>query len=388
MSTVTAPTTRQIPVARPYFGREEEQAVAEVLRSGWVTTGPRSAELERRFAEFVGAAHAVTVSSCTTGLHLAMIALGIGGGDEVLCPSLSFIATANCITYAGAKPVFVDIDLHTFNMDPSRLEEAITPRTRAILAVHQIGLPAPMNEIVAIAARHGLVVIEDAAPAAGAVYHDKRIGAPHGSIAVFSFDARKVMCTGEGGIITTGDQELASRVRRLRAHAMSMSDAQRHSAKTVLMETYDEIGFNYKLTDIQAAVGIVQLERLPEFVSRRRALAQRYSEKLSRFDWIVVPSEPAGCKHNFQSYMIRLRTTSPVNRDALMQSLLERGISTRRAVMPIHREKPYHNAKWEKDLPNTAEVADHAVMLPLFVQMTEDEQDYVLEAITDIAVSA
>jgi perosamine synthetase len=388
MSTVMTATTKQIPVARPFFGREEEQAVAEVLRSGWVTTGPRVAELERRFAEFVGAHHAVAVSSCTTGLHLAVIASGIGAGDEVLCPSLSFIATANCITYAGAKPVFVDIDRRSYNLDPNCLEEAITPRTRAILVAHQIGLPAAMSEILEIADRHGLAVIEDAAPAAGAVYQDKRIGAPHGSIAVFSFDARKVMCTGEGGIITTASEGIASRVRRLRAHAMSMSDAQRHSAKTVLIESYDEIGFNYKMTDIQAAVGIVQLERLPDFVCRRRALAHRYSERLAAFDWIVVPSEPAGCRHNYQSYMIRLQTGSPVTRDALMQSLLERGISTRRGVMPIHRERPYRDAEWEQRLPETALAADQAIMLPLYVQMTEDEQDYVLETISDIAVSA
>jgi dTDP-4-amino-4,6-dideoxygalactose transaminase len=380
--------TKQVPVARPYFGQEEEQAVAEVLRSGWVTTGPRVAELERRFAEYVDAAYAVAVSSCTTGLHMAMVASGIGAGHQVLCPSFSFIATANCIRYAGARPIFVDIDRSSYNIDPNRIEEAITPQTRAILVAHQIGLPAAMDEILEIAGRHGLVVIEDAAPAAGAVYKNRRIGAPHGSIAVFSFDARKVMCTGEGGIITTANEEFASRIGRLRAHAMSMSGALRHSAKKVMIESYDEVGFNYKMTDIQAAVGIVQLKRLPDFIRQRRALADRYSRKLSAFDWIVVPSEPDGCSHNYQSYMIRLQVDSPMTRDVLMQKLLERGIATRRGVMPIHREKPYWAADWEKLLPETAAAADHTIMLPLYVQMTDEEQDYVIESIAEIAASA
>jgi perosamine synthetase len=226
-----------IPVARPHIGAEEEQAVIEVLRSGWITQGPRVAEFERQFSAYVGCDHAVAVSSCTTGLHLALAAIGIGPGDEVICPSLSFIATANSITYVGATPVFSDIDPATYNLDPQKVEEAITPRTRAILVVHQIGLPADMNALLAVAERHSLAVIEDAACAIGSKYDGRLIGSPLGTMACFSFHPRKILTTGEGGMITTNDAKLADKLRKLRQHAMSLSDVARHSATKVTAET-------------------------------------------------------------------------------------------------------------------------------------------------------
>ncbi len=251
----TAAERQIIPVARPSFGSDEEAAVVEALRSGWVTQGPRVAEFERQFAEYVGTPHAVAVSSCTTALHLALLVAGVKPGDEVLCPSLSFIATANSIVYAGAIPVFVDIDESTYNVDPKCIKDAITPRTKAILVVHQIGLPAALDEICAIAHEHGLLVIEDAACAIGSEYQGHRIGAPYSSMACFSFHPRKVLTTGEGGMITTTDEKVADRLRRLRQHAMGISDVARHGSSKVLIETYEEVGFNYRMPDLQAAVG-------------------------------------------------------------------------------------------------------------------------------------
>jgi len=381
--TTTAPH-KTIPVARPSFGPEEEQALLAALRSGWVSQGPRVAEFERKFAEYVGAPHAVAVSSCTTALHLAFLTAGVKPGDEVLCPSLSFIATANAIVYAGADPVFVDIDESTYNLDPRAIERAITPRTRAILVVHQIGLPAPLDEIADLAKRRGLLVIEDAACAVGAEYKGHRIGRPDTAMACFSFHPRKVLTTGEGGMITTADEDLAARLRRLRQHAMSLSDLARHSAGTVLSESYDEVGYNYRMTDLQAAIGLVQLRRLDDMIARRRSLALRYSSRLSSLPWLALPQEPVGCRSNFQSYMLRLRTGAPVTRDQLMQELLNRGISSRRGIMAIHRELPYRNKEWDSRLPVTNRVTDTAIILPLFHDMTDEEQDYVVGCIENI----
>lgn len=377
-----------IQVARPFVGREEEEAVVETLRSGWLSQGPRVAEFERGFAAFVGTEHAIAVSSCTTGLHMALLALGIHAGDEVICPSFSFIATANCIVHAGGTPVFVDIDRDTYNLDPRRVEEAITPRTRAILAVHQVGQPAAMNEILEVARKHSLPVVEDAACAIGSEYLGRRIGAPHGVMAIFSFHPRKILTTGEGGMITTADAELAARLRGLRQHAMSVSDVARHSASQIVFEEYNEVGYNYRMTDLQAAVGLVQLGRLDGFLARRRYLAGRYTERLQSLGWLKPPAQPAGLRHNFQSYVVRLTSEAPIGRDALMQEMLDRGVSTRRGIMAIHRERPFKDSRWEKLLPETNAATESTMILPLFHQMTEDEQDYVIESIETIASRA
>ena len=386
MSTTTP--TRTIPVARPSLGLDEERAVLEVLRSGWVSQGPRVAEFEKRFAEYVGAAHAVAVSSCTTALHLALLAAGVKPGDEVLCPSLSFIATANSIRYVGASPVFVDIDPATYNMDPRCIEGAITSRTRAILVVHQVGLAASVAEICEIAFRYGLLVVEDAACAIGSEYQHQRVGLPHTSMACFSFHPRKILTTGEGGMITTANEEFASRIRKLRQHAMSVSDLTRHRSNQVVTESYEEIGYNYRMTDLQAAIGLVQLQRLEQMLSRRRELAQRYSQRLSNLGWLVPPQEPLDRRHNFQSYMVRLTSDAPVTRDQLMQELLDHGVSSRRGIMPIHRETPYHEEKWDARLPETNLVADTTIILPLFYEMTDQEQDYVINSLEQIPTLA
>jgi perosamine synthetase len=381
----TATLTKNIPVARPFIGREEEAAVLEVLRSGWVSQGPRVAEFERQFALYVGAAHAIAVSSCTTGLHLALVAAGVKAGDEVLCPSLSFVATANAIRYAGATPVFVDVDPATYNLDPACIEAAITPRTKAILIVHQIGLPAAIAEISEIASRYGVAVIEDAACAIGSEYHGQRIGQPHTLMACFSFHPRKILTTGEGGMITTSDEGIADRIRKLRQHAMSVSDLARHSSSQIVTESYPEVGYNYRMTDMQAALGVVQLQRLDEMIARRRYLASRYSEALAQFDWLVPPVEPAGSRHNFQSYMVRLKENAPLTRDQLMQEMLDRGISTRRGIMAIHREMPYSEERCTNRFPETDSVTSNCIILPLFHTMSEEDQDYVIDCVRQLS---
>ncbi len=375
-----------IPVARPFIGQEEEHGVLQVLRSGWVTQGPRVAEFETRFASYIGCKHAIAVSSCTTALQLAFLAKDIGPGDEVICPSLSFIATANSVASTGATAVFGDIDLDTYNLDPLVVEGLITERTKAVLVVHQIGLPAELNTLQEIAARRGLTLIEDAACAIGAEYVGELIGKPIGEMACFSFHPRKILTTGEGGMITTSDDQLAERLRRLRQHAMSVSDVARHNAKQIATETYDEVGFNYRMTDIQAAVGIAQLNRLPELLQRRRYLADRYTEALRDLPWMLTPSAPGSCRHNYQSYMVRLIGDAAMRRDAIMQELLENNISTRRAIMAIHRELPYRSDERERTLPRTNLVAETGLILPLFHQMTDSEQDYVIEALHETAV--
>lgn len=378
------PAAVKIPVTKPCFGPEEELAVAESLRSGWVAQGPRVAEFERRFAEYVGAQEAVALSSCTTALHLALIGAGVGEGDEVICPSLSFIATANVIMHVGARPVFVDVAPGGVNIDSSKIREAMTSRTRAILAVHQIGEPAEMDEINQVASEHRVAVIEDAACAIGSEYKDTRIGAPHSSLACFSFHPRKLLVTGEGGMITTSDSVVAARLRRLRQHAMSISDLARHGSEKVITESYDEVGYNYRMTDLQAAIGLVQLGRLEGFLERRRYLAARYTKALSGLDWLIAPDAGKHGKTNFQSYMARVVEHGPISRDDLMQHLLRHGVSTRRGIMAIHREKPYQSFALDESLPNTCIAADRGIILPLFHQMEEGEQDYVIDCIASI----
>ena len=380
-TTLARPT---IQVARPSLGVEEEAAVLEVLRSGWISQGPKVAEFERAFAAYVGAPHAIAVSSCTTALHLAMLAANVGEGDEVICPSLSFIATANAIRYVGAKPVFADIDPTTYTIDPQKVEEAITPRTRAILAVHQVGMPAAMNELGEIAKRHGIALLEDAACAIGSTYMGERVGHPHSVLACFSFHPRKVLTTGEGGMITTADGDLAARLRRLRQHAMSVSDLARHSSAKIVAESYDEVGFNFRMTDLQAAVGLVQLSRLPGFLDRRRKRAATYTKALAELPFFIPPTEPQDCESNFQSYMVRMLDSSPVSRDELMQRLLDRGISTRRGVMAIHREAPYQDPIWDERLSNSNRVTDSTIILPIYDQMSDEDQEFVLDSILNV----
>ncbi len=379
IATTTRPT---IPISKPSLGEEEAAAAREAILSGWVTQGPQVAAFEEEFAAYVGARHACAVSSCTTALHLALHALGVGPGDEVVTVSHSFIATANAIRYCGATPVFVDIDPDTYNMDPRLVEPAITPRTKAILPVHQMGLPCDLPAILEVAGRHGLPVIEDAACAIGSEVRIgdrwERIGRPHGLVACFSFHPRKVITTGDGGMITTSDPQLDRRFRLLRQHGMSVPDTVRHGSKTVVFEEYPLVGFNYRMTDIQAAVGRVQLRRLPEMLERRIALAERYRTALCEIPGLEPPFVPGQLRPNFQSYPVKVGPEYPLGRDSLMQALLDRGISTRRGIMNAHQEPAYSDHSGPP-LPASEAARDSVLLLPLYDGADPDDQDYVLE---------
>jgi perosamine synthetase len=372
-----------IPIAKPILDEAEAEAARQAVLSGWVTQGPQVVAFERDFAERVGANRACAVSSCTTALHLALLGVGVSAGDEVITASHSFIATANAIRYCGAEPVFVDIEPDTYNIDPEKVAEAITSRTRAVLAVHQIGMPCNLPALLALCEKHGVALVEDAAPAVGSEIRIdgswEPIGRPRGAVACFSFHPRKVVTTGDGGMLTTNDAALDRKFRLLRQHGMSVPDTVRHGSPEVIFEDYPVLGFNYRMTDIQAAIGRKQLEKLSNIVARRRAIADRYVELLGNIEGLGLPFEPEWARSNWQSYCVRL--PARLDQKAVMQSLLDQGISTRRGIMCAHREAPYANQNSVHDLRQSELAQDHCILLPLYTQMSDADQDQVAEAV-------
>lgn len=366
-----------IPITRLSVGEAEANAASEAVFSGWLSTGKRVQQFENMVAEYVGAKHAIATSSCTTALHLALVAAGVKPGDEVICPSFSFIATANAILYAGGIPVFVDIDPDTFNVTPELVEAAITPRTSAILPVSQIGLAADIPAIMSVARRHGLKVIEDAAPSLGAKVNDMYIG-KISDFTCFSFDPRKILTTGEGGMITTNDDEGAERLRLMRAHSASVSATDRHTSTSAILENYPEIGYNYKMTDIQGAIGIAQMSRVEEIIEERRRLAERYKMLLKDESRIRLPYEPPGYRHVYQSYCIRVLTEKP--QLEIMNNLAIQGVAARR-IIAIHMEELYRQNRPGLSLPETEKASKKTLLLPMFVGLTENEQDEVVQAL-------
>lgn len=377
----------KIPITKPYFTRKEEQLVSKVIKSGWVAQGPIVGKFERLFCEFISTSFSCATNSCTTALHLSLVAAGIKEKDEVILPSFTHPATINVVLYLNAKPVLVDIDLKTYNIDVNQIKKKISSKTKAIIPVHLFGLPANLKEICKIAKKHRLVVIEDAACAIGAEYDGKKIGS-FDSLACFSFHPRKIITTGEGGMITTNNQGVYNLLRILRSHGSNISDLIYHKTKRIIFPEFVRLGFNYRMTDIQAAIGVAQMEKLPEIIKKRRQVAKYYNEKLANIDFIVLPYEPKGYKHVYQTYVIRIKENSKLNRDKIMYKLMKKGISTRKGTNAIHNEY-YYKKRFNyssKEFPNSLIADKTTIALPLFHTMTKEEQNYIVKTLLEMVV--
>lgn len=371
-----------IPVMRPWLGEEEAAAAAEAVASGWVAQGPRVRAFEEDFARRIGAANSVAVSNCTTALHLALHLLGVGAGDEVVVPSFSFIATANAARFVGAAPVFADVDLGTGNLTVETVEAVLTQRTRAVIVVHQAGVPADTRSLYALLEPRGIAVVEDAACAIGSTLYGQPVGTDV-DLAAFSFHPRKLVTTGEGGMLVTRRPEWAARARRLREHGMSISAADRHASGSVAPEQYVEMGFNFRMTDVQAAIGRVQLTRLEAMVARRRELAAHYRRLLADLPGLQMVADPPWGTTNYQSCWLLLPEDAPIGRDALLENLARAGISARRGIMAAHLEPAFADRP-RVSLSVTERLTADSLILPLFHQMTEADQDRVVAVLYEV----
>ena len=371
-----------IPIAKPYLTEDEAKAAHDTILTGWITQGPRVAEFEEKFAAYTGAKYAVAVSNCTTALHLAMIVAGIKAGDEVICPSMSYIATANCIKYVGATPVFAEVHPETYNLDLADVEKRITPKTKAILLVHQIGMPGDIDAFAALAKKYDLKLIEDAACAAGSSYKGNRIGS-HSELVCFSLHPRKVITTGDGGFVTTNREDYYQRMKLLRQHGMTVNDRVRHESSKIIFEDHIEVAYNYRMTDIQAAVGIKQLEKLDWIVAERRKIALKYLEAFKHIDTIRLPFESDGYFSNYQSFSIYLKENCPISRNDLMQKMLDAGISTRRGIMTSHRETAYKLESAGVHLPQSENASDNSIIIPLYVPMKDEDIDFIISKFSE-----
>ncbi|ABM06678.1 DegT/DnrJ/EryC1/StrS family aminotransferase [Paenarthrobacter aurescens] len=379
--TISETRLARIDVMKPWLGEEETQAVAEVIASGWVAQGPKVRQFEDAFAAEQQADFAIATSSCTSALHLALAVAGVGPGDDVVVPSFSFIATANAATYVGARPVFADVDMHTGCVTAATIKAALTPATTAVIAVDQGGVPVDLEPIRALCDPLGIIVVEDAACAIGSRYRGRPVGS-NAELAAWSFHPRKILTTGEGGMITTPRQEYGDRARRLREHAMSVSAADRHASLLAPAEEYLEVGFNYRMTDLQAAVGLVQLGRLQAVVQRRRQLAATYANAFAGVEGLRLVSDPHYGISNFQSCWLEIGPAFPLGREALLTRLAGDGISARRGIMAAHRQPAYSGADTgSAELGVTEWLSDHTLILPLYHELSLQDQVRVIDSV-------
>lgn len=391
-------TTKQnIPIAKPFLGKEEFGFVQTALESGWISQGPLVAQFEEEICRITQAKYGIATTSCTTALHLCMLIHDIGQGDDVICPSFSFIATANGIAHSGAVPQFCDIDPETMNINPDECRTIIESnydsdlknkktgsKLKGILIVHQIGIPADIDAFEALAKEFGIVLMEDSACSIGSVYKGKPVGSS-GNTSALSFHPRKVITTGEGGMITLNDKDKAERARRLRAHGASISAHLRHQSASTMYEEYDEIAYNYRMTDMQAAIGIKQLDRLDWIVSRRNEIASLYNTVFDKIAGVkrIKPKEYI-TTWNYQSYPIILESATRADRDNIITRLDKEGIATRRGIPPIHKEKAYNQTSGKGlVLPYTERLSETVIFLPIFPSMTPEEVEYVASCVKD-----
>jgi dTDP-4-amino-4,6-dideoxygalactose transaminase len=374
-----------IPISQPMLGEEEAAAASETVLSGWLTQGPQVAAFENEFAAIMGVSHACAVANCTAALHLALLALRVGPCDEIVTVSHTFVASANAIRQCGAMPVFVDIEESGFNIDPLAIEGAVTARTRAILCVHQMGMPCDMPAVMEVARSYGIPVIEDAACAVGSEIRIdgtwQKIGRPLGDIVCFSFHPRKVITVGDGGMLTTENAEWDALFRLWRQHGMSVADAVRHGSSKVVFEDYPVAGYNYRMTDIQAAVGRQQLKRLPHIIACRRIRAEGYRAALEDIHGIVPPDEPDWARSNWQSYCVAL--APDIEQRAVMQHMLDNGVATRRGIMCIHLEKAHADVPRHHSLRRSEIARDHSILFPLYPQMSHETLMRVVSVFAD-----
>lgn len=379
----------KVPISKPYFGPEEARAIAEPLETGWVVQGPKVAEFERRFAEFVGVDHAIAMTSCTTALHAGLLARGIGPDDEVIVPAFTWVATANVVELVGATPVFIDVRTDTCNLDVDALARRVSPRTKAIIPVSLFGVTAPMHDVMRFAEAHNLWVMEDCACAVGTYLGDAHAGTL-GHCATFSFHPRKAITTGEGGMFVTNDVVLARAVRVIRDHGASTSDLQRHlESRSYALPEFAVVGSNYRMTDFQGALGVEQMKRLPEVLALRTKRAQRYDELLRTVPAVRAPHIPSGTRHGYQAYVAWFAPEEPSlanvvalheRRNAVMDQLQRSGVATRPGTHAVHM-LGFFREKYKlrpEDFPGAYMADQLTITLPLYAQMTDAEQDYVV----------
>jgi perosamine synthetase len=374
----------QIPLMKPWIEEEEWISLKEVLLSGWISQGPKVKEFEEEVCAFLGSKYAVATNACTSAMHLALEIAGVEYGDEVIVPNTTCMANVNAIKMAGAKPVFVDIDRRTFNLDPKLIQDAITSRTKVVLNVDQIGLPNDLDELGAICSRNSLVLIDDAATAFGAKYKGKYLGT-HGYMTTFSFHPRKIITTGEGGMLITDNIDFAETARILRATGASVSDLERHKAKGIILQQYHVSGYNYRLTDIQAAIGLVQLHKVNQMLQQRLRQAEIYNAAFEGNVNFHVPLVPEYATPSWSSYCILLTDECKIEVPEILQKLAEKNISARYGIQPLHREPYFKKFNYtDSKFPESCYVAKKSFFIPIYPGLTESEQNYIIDCLIQI----